>query len=209
MRPATAAATIPIDAVNVNDTNRNAWLFVVALDPQVQSAYALAGYSNKAGSMADRTVTAVGTNVTTRLDGSVATFSGTSSAAAQVSGLAATILGKWPQLTGEQAGRVILATARDIGSPGIDATFGAGLIDAQAALSPVNPTLSNGSVQTCRVDVGDGDAGGDRHRIDPDGDLQRDRSGYASGGTMRDRSRAWSSRPRPDGRSGCAAAWHR
>lgn len=138
----------PIDAVNVDATNRDAWLFVVALDPQVQSAYALAAYSNKAGNVADRTVTAAGTNYTTRIDGSVAGFSGTSSAAAQVSGVAATILSKWPQLTGVQAGQVILATARDIGAPGVDATFGAGLIDVQAALSPVDPKLSNGAVQT-------------------------------------------------------------
>jgi subtilisin family serine protease len=138
----------PTDAVNVDAANRSAWLFVVALDPQVQSSYALAGYSNKAGSMADRTIAAVGTNYTTRIDGNVAGFSGTSSAAAQVSGVAATILSKWPQLTGVQAGQVILATARDIGTPGTDATFGAGLVDVKAALSPVSPVLSNGSVQT-------------------------------------------------------------
>lgn len=138
----------PVDAVNVDATNRNAWLFVVALDPQVQSSYALAAYSNKAGSMADRSITAVGTSITTRVDGSIAGFSGTSAAAAQVSGVAATILSKWPQLTGTQAGQVILATARDIGAPGVDATFGAGLIDVQAALSPVDPVLSNGAVQT-------------------------------------------------------------
>ncbi|WP_374944935.1 S8 family peptidase [Sphingomonas sp.] len=138
----------PVDAVNVDATNRDAWLFVVALDPQVQSSYALAAYSNKAGSMADRSITAVGTSITTRVDGSITGFSGTSAAAAQVSGVAATILSKWPQLTGVQAGQVILATARDIGAPGVDATFGAGLIDVQAALSPVNPVLSNGSVQT-------------------------------------------------------------
>lgn len=138
----------PIDAVNVDAANRSAWLFVVALDPQSLSTYALADYSNRAGGMADRTITAVGTNYTTRVDGTVAGFSGTSSAAAQVSGVAATILSKWPQLTGLQAGQVILTTARDIGTPGVDATFGAGLVDVKAALSPVNPTLSNGAAQT-------------------------------------------------------------
>jgi len=138
----------PIDAVNVDASNRNSWLFVVALDPSSQSSYALASYSNMAGAMADRTVTGVGTNITTRIDGSVSSFSGTSSATAQVTGLAATILSKWPQLTGQQAGDVIIATARDIGPPGVDAIFGAGLVDVQAALSPVDPKLSNGTAQT-------------------------------------------------------------
>ncbi len=138
----------PTDAVNVDDANRKGWLFVVALDPFVQSGYTLASYSNKAGSLADRTVTAVGTNYTTRLDGSVAGFSGTSSAAAQVSGLAALILSKWPQLSGADAGNVILNTARDIGDPGVDTVFGHGLIDVKAALSPASPTISNGAVQT-------------------------------------------------------------
>ena len=142
------SGTDPADAVNVDAINRDAWLFVVALDTPVQSSYALASYSNKAGSMADRTVTAAGTNYTTRIDGSVSTFAGTSSAAAQVSGLAALILSKWPQLSGVEAGQVILSTARDIGEPGVDAVFGHGLIDVQAALAPVNPTISNGARQT-------------------------------------------------------------
>lgn len=142
----------PIDAVNVDAGNRAGWLFVVALDPDVQSAYTLASYSNKAGSMADRTVTAVGTLVTTNVNGAIVNFSGTSAAAAQVTGLTATILSKWPQLSGVQAGQVVIDTARDIGMPGVDATFGAGLIDAAAALAPVNPTLSNGTTQTSVAD---------------------------------------------------------
>ncbi len=139
-----SGGTDPVDAVNVNAGNRDAWLFVVALDPQATGAFAPAGYSNRAGAMADRSVTAVGTQVTTRIDGSISAFSGTSAAAAQVSGLAATILSKWPQLTGKQAGQVILATARDIGAAGVDPMFGAGLIDVRAALSPIDPTISNG-----------------------------------------------------------------
>ena len=142
------SAADPTDAINVDAANRDAWLFVVALDPSAASSYALASYSNKAGSMADRTVAAAGTNFTTRIDGSTSAFSGTSSATAQVSGLAALIVSKWPQLSGVEAGKVILHTAKDIGEPGVDAVFGHGLIDVQAALSPVNPTLSNGSAQT-------------------------------------------------------------
>lgn len=127
--------------------NRNAVLFVGALSPAL-NAYEIEAYSNRAGSMKDRTVVAVGANVTTLVDGTVGVFSGTSSAAPVVAGLAADILSKWPQLSGQQAGDVILKTAKDIGAPGPDEVFGMGLVDFKAALSPVNPTLSNGSTQT-------------------------------------------------------------
>ena len=63
----------------------------------------------------------------------------TSAATPQVTSLAALILHKWPQLTGVDAGNIILATARDIGEPGVDPVFGHGLIDMRGALSPVNP----------------------------------------------------------------------
>jgi hypothetical protein len=127
--------------------NRNAVLFVGALSPAL-NAYEIEAYSNRAGSMKDRTVVAVGANVTTLVDGTVGVFSGTSSAAPVVAALAADILSKWPQLSGQQAGDVILQTAKDIGAPGPDEVFGMGLVDFKAALSPVNPTLSNGSSQT-------------------------------------------------------------
>ncbi|MDB5701520.1 MAG: Peptidase and in, kexin,sedolisin [Sphingomonadales bacterium] len=137
----------PGDTINVNDANRATWLFVVALNPDLKS-YTLASYSNQAGSMADRTVAAIGTNTTVGVDGSSVAISGTSSATPQVSALAALILSKWPQLSGQQAGNVILSTARDIGAPGVDSIYGHGLIDVQAALSPSNPTISNGSTAT-------------------------------------------------------------
>ena len=126
--------------------NRKAVLFVGALSPALNQ-YEIEAYSNRAGSMKDRTVVAVGANVTTLVDGTVGVFSGTSSAAPVVAGLAADILSKWPQLSGQQAGDVILKTAKDIGAPGPDEVFGMGLVDFKAALSPVNPTLSNGSTQ--------------------------------------------------------------
>ncbi|MEH3047192.1 S8 family serine peptidase [Sphingomonas adhaesiva] len=137
----------PYNAQWINDNNRNAVLFVVALLPGLYS-YQIESYSNRAGSMKERTVTAVGSNVTTMVDGTVGVFSGTSSASPSVAALAADILSKWPQLSGQQAGDVILKTAKDIGAPGPDEVFGMGLVDFQAALSPVNPTLSNGSTQT-------------------------------------------------------------
>ena len=141
------SGTDPTDAAAINGTNRNAVIFVGAIGPFLMT-YQLESYSNKAGTMKDRYVVAIGTNVTTLVDGSVGLFSGTSSAAPMVTALAADILSKWPQLTGQQAGDVILGTAKDIGAVGVDEVYGRGLVDFKAALAPVNPKLSNGTSQT-------------------------------------------------------------
>ncbi|WP_260597119.1 S8 family peptidase [Sphingomonas endolithica] len=142
-----SGGTSPSDAGLINPSNRNAILFVGSLSPN-SNAYTLESYSNRAGTMADRYVVAIGSNVTTMVDGKAGVFSGTSSATPTVTALAADILSKWPQLTGQLAGDVILNTATDIGAPGVDDVFGHGLVDFKAALSPVNPTLSNGAQQT-------------------------------------------------------------
>jgi hypothetical protein len=134
--------------LDLNGANRNGWLFVVALDA-FDDGPRLADYSNRCGSIAmARCVAAMGTQATVDVDGRLVLLSGTSAAAPQVSGLAALILGKWPQLSGVQAGQVILNTARDMGASGTDPVYGRGLVDVQAALSPVSPTLSNGVTQT-------------------------------------------------------------
>ena len=137
----------PNDAIDMTDENREGWLFVVALEP-TGTSYELASYSNRCGTALDRCVAGVGTSVTTDAAGRIVRFSGTSAAAPQVSSLAALILHKWPQLTGVDAGNIILSTARDIGEAGVDSLFGHGLIDVQSALSPIEPTLSNGSVSS-------------------------------------------------------------
>lgn len=138
----------PGDSSELTDQNRRAILFVGSLSPSITGSYQLESYSSRAGTAMDRYVVAPGSNVTTSVNGSTIVFGGTSSATPVVSALAATILSKWPQLSGQQAGDIILNTAKDIGAPGVDPIFGNGLVDFKAALSPVNPTLSNGSVQT-------------------------------------------------------------
>lgn len=146
---ATAANGNPDDYSIVNASNADSIIFVVASNGALlTSQFGLASYSNQAGTMMTRTVTAPGTNVTTNSDGSVGNFGGTSSAAPVVAGIAADILSKWPQLTGQQAGSIILNTARDIGAPGPDAVYGMGMVDAERALSPISPTLSNSLKQS-------------------------------------------------------------
>ena len=133
------------DSIDLTPENAQGWLFVTAIEPNGES-YELASYANRCGIAMERCVAGVGTNITVNAHGQTVAFTGTSSSAPQVTALAALIMSKWPQLTGVDAGNVILSTARDIGAEGVDAEFGHGLVDFEAALAPVDPTISNGSV---------------------------------------------------------------
>ncbi|MBL8566008.1 MAG: S8 family serine peptidase [Hyphomicrobiaceae bacterium] len=61
---------------------------------------------------------------------------GTSFAAAHVSGVAALVLAVNPDISREELSALLARTARDLGNPGRDELFGAGLIDAARAVSP-------------------------------------------------------------------------
>ena len=139
-----SAAAAPPEAQFLSSAALKAYLFVGAVDVS-DTGVTIASYSNRAGSVADRYVVAPGTSPVLLYGkgGATSYAEGTSFSAPIVAGLAALILEKWPQLTGQQAGAIILNTAQDLGAPGVDAVYGHGLVDFQAALSPVNPTLTN------------------------------------------------------------------
>ncbi|MEX0956618.1 MAG: S8 family serine peptidase [Rhizobiaceae bacterium] len=61
--------------------------------------------------------------------------SGTSLAAAHVSGLAALLLSRAPGLTADDVAGILSSSAADLGEPGLDAVFGAGLPDAVTVLN--------------------------------------------------------------------------
>jgi subtilisin family serine protease len=63
--------------------------------------------------------------------------SGTSFSAAFVSGVAALVLERKPQLTPDAVKKVLLSTAHDLGPKGRDDQFGAGLMDAYQAVTSV------------------------------------------------------------------------
>jgi subtilisin family serine protease len=67
-------------------------------------------------------------------DGGYEVSSGTSYSAAEISGVLALMIERKPGLTPDQARGILLSTAKDIGAPGRDPMFGAGLADAYAAL---------------------------------------------------------------------------
>ncbi len=62
---------------------------------------------------------------------------GTSVAAAHVSGIAAMLLEEKPSLTPNDVRSIIMSTAKPLGSAGQRSDFGAGLVDAYQAVSAV------------------------------------------------------------------------
>ena len=78
--------------------------------------------------------------------------SGTSIAAAHVSGVVALILERKPGLDPDAVRRVLLSTARDLGTPGRDDQFGAGLADAYQALLALEPRTVAGGRRAGRAD---------------------------------------------------------
>jgi hypothetical protein len=73
-------------------------------------------------------------------DGGVMRQSGTSFAAPLVSGTAALMHGAWPWWKdyGEETVDVILQSATDLGEEGVDEVYGWGMLNAEAALSPLD-----------------------------------------------------------------------
>jgi subtilisin family serine protease len=66
--------------------------------------------------------------------------SGTSFSAAYISGLAALMIERNPQLRPDDIRSILMTTARDLGAPGRDDLFGAGAADAYSAVSAVQGT---------------------------------------------------------------------
>jgi len=81
-------------------------------------------------------------------NGSYQMQSGTSFAAAQVSGIAALLLERNPKLDAGSIRRILMSTARDLGAPGHDEQFGSGLADALGAVVSAQPKSSDASSTT-------------------------------------------------------------
>ena len=80
-------------------------------------------------------LSAPGANIVSTAKGDYVTLSGTSMAAGFVAGAAALLFAAEPRVTNAQVRDILLRTASDIGEPGRDVTFGAGLINMVAALA--------------------------------------------------------------------------
>lgn len=81
-------------------------------------------------------------------------MSGTSMASPFVSGLAALIRSRRPELTVEEVTNLIAETAKDLGDPGRDSLYGSGRVDAHQAL-----VAANDGIDPALQDPADGGAG--------------------------------------------------
>jgi len=134
------AAGLPVHIEEIRDH----WVSVVALNQNG----AIAGYSSQCGVAMNWCLAAPGTNVvSTELNGRYGQRSGTSMAAAFVSGSLALLKSNFPEITGATALHILKDTARDLGETGIDPIFGHGAIDLETAMRPVG----NLSVQMSSV----------------------------------------------------------
>jgi subtilisin family serine protease len=68
-------------------------------------------------------------------------LTGTSYSAPHVAGALALLLQIAPQLTADEQAALLLQSARDLGAPGPDTTFGAGALDVEAAALLLSPAL--------------------------------------------------------------------
>jgi subtilisin family serine protease len=80
--------------------------------------------------------------------------SGTSYAAAEVSGIVALMLQREPALTPDRARAILQATAKDLGAKGRDPEFGAGLADAYGAVTAEKAPIASATLPVERASAG-------------------------------------------------------
>ena len=107
----------------------------------VNSSNAIAGFSNRAGTVQNFYLVAPGVGiVTTDIGGGTTTVSGTSYSAPHVASAVALTRQRFPALSATQVVNALLAAATDLGAAGTDAIFGRGLLNVSAALAPLGAT---------------------------------------------------------------------
>lgn len=107
----------------------------------VDKSNVISSFSNRCGVAAQWCMVAPDENIfTTTTGGGYATVSGTSFAAPQVAGALAILKQEFPNLTAAQIVSRLLNTATDLGAPGVDAVYGHGLLNLNAASNPVGVT---------------------------------------------------------------------
>lgn len=95
----------------------------------------LSAFTNKAGTAKDFYIVAPSFSYATAPNESYRMMAGTSQATAIVSGAAAVVWGLWPYLNATDVSSILLASAKNMGSPEI---YGRGMLDLAAALKPIN-----------------------------------------------------------------------
>lgn len=125
--------------VGADRANADWFLFAIGVDANGVPRAA----NGNAGILVDRMIAAVGTNVQAiDKDGGIVTVTGNSFAAPAVGGAAALLKQHWPQLGGRAIARILLDTATDMGTPGVDAVYGVGMLNVEKAMHAQAPAAS-------------------------------------------------------------------
>lgn len=133
------AGTFTETMVGSDFTNKDWFLFGIRVDANLRAVPT----NGNPGALADRTLSVVANNIKS-IDaaGNVSTFDGNSFAAPAIAGAAALLKQYWPHLGGKKISRILLDTARDLGDPGVDLIYGAGLLDIENAMKAQAPAAS-------------------------------------------------------------------
>lgn len=126
---------------------------------------ALCGFSNRAGTSLNHYIVAPGQainstfdlNDNTDLDGDgYGLKSGTSMSAPHVAGAVAVLMEAFPHLASEEIVQILFDTATDLGAPGVDADYGHGLLNLDAATQPLGTVgiATGGTVGTITATLG-------------------------------------------------------
>lgn len=135
-----------ISAMGLEDGNENGFIIVGGTDRE-QVIY---DRSNKAGYAQDYYVVAPTRVVTTAPTRGIGegrqpwtnSSDGTSFAGPHVAGAAALLMQAFPNLSAREVADILFSTATDLGEDGVDDIYGHGLINIEAALSPVGTPQS-------------------------------------------------------------------
>ncbi|WP_254602627.1 S8 family serine peptidase [Sphingomonas bacterium] len=131
-----ASGTITRDLVGAGGENRSSFLFGIRVNPDLSAPSG----NGLPGDLADRTLAVVAVQVqAVGKDGQPVTVTGNSYAAPAIAGAAALLKQYWPQLGGRAISRILLDTATDLGTPGADQQYGAGLLNLERALQAQAP----------------------------------------------------------------------
>ncbi|HEX5306404.1 MAG TPA: S8 family serine peptidase [Dyella sp.] len=115
------------------------WLAVAAYDSLYPEKQQLADYSNACGKAMNYCLVAPGDVIVTGADDTAGhptyyVVSGTSFSTPAVAGAAADVWQAFPYFNNDLVRQTLLGTAKDLGAPGVDATFGYGLLDVGKAV---------------------------------------------------------------------------
>jgi len=137
----------------VNSNLEGKWLTVVSLN----SSNVISTYSNGCGDAKAYCISAPGESIYSTIDtvegnGNYGTKSGTSMAAPHVTGAIAVLKQQFPNLTPAQMVTLLIDSATDLGTAGVDTTYGVGMLNLAEASLPsgssfiaaLNANIANG-----------------------------------------------------------------